>query len=256
MKTCLIIDDSRVIRIAIRRAVEQLGFQVSEAEDGKVGLDKCLQSMPDVIIVDWNMPVMDGLAATRAIRLREAGTGKAIPIIALTANAMHGDRERCLQAGMDDYLSKPISSEALSNVLARIAVCAHPTHICPAAQDAAQEQAFSAAEALRLTAGDPELLAELAAIFLADMPQRLLDLETAIAANDAGATFRSAHTIKGIAASMAAHPLARIAQGIEKAGRENDLALAHTQMHALTRAIDAVSGELRSLLLTSQQLSA
>lgn len=202
------------------------------------------------------MPVMDGLAATRAIRLREAGTGKAIPIIALTANAMHGDRERCLQAGMDDYLSKPISSEALSNVLARIAVCAHPTHICPAAQDAAQEQAFSAAEALRLTAGDPELLAELAAIFLADMPQRLLDLETAIAANDAGATFRSAHTIKGIAASMAAHPLARIAQGIEKAGRENDLALAHTQMHALTRAIDAVSGELRSLLLTSQQLSA
>jgi two-component system chemotaxis response regulator CheY len=120
MKTCMIIDDSRVIRIAIRRAVEQLGFQVAEAEDGKVGLDKCLQSMPDVVIVDWNMPVMNGIEFVR--ELRKSANGTTPKVVMCTTENDHERIVEALTAGADEYIMKPFDAPILADKLAQIGV--------------------------------------------------------------------------------------------------------------------------------------
>jgi len=117
----LVAEDNRVNQLVIRRLLERLGHTVVVCEDGRAAVAEVEAARPDLVLMDVQMPEMDGFAASRAIRTREAmspGSGR-LPIVALTAFAMSGDRERCLAAGMDDYLEKPIRRERLTAILAR-----------------------------------------------------------------------------------------------------------------------------------------
>jgi CheY-like chemotaxis protein len=110
----LLVEDNRINQRLASKLLEDRGYRVTLAENGQLALDALAQARFAAVLMDMQMPVMDGLEATRRIRAREATEARArTPIIAMTANAMQGDRERCLAAGMDDYISKPINADEL-----------------------------------------------------------------------------------------------------------------------------------------------
>ena len=115
MKTCLVVDDSKVIRKGARHIVETPNFQVSEAGDGKEALDSCLASAPDVILLDWNMPVMSGMDFLRALRV-SAVTSRPKVVFCTTENGM-GHIRAAIEAGADEYVMKPFDRETLESKL-------------------------------------------------------------------------------------------------------------------------------------------
>ena len=120
----LLAEDGRVNQLVAIRLLEERGHSVVLAEDGQLAVDIHGRERFDAILMDVQMPRMDGYAATREIRKREQAVGEHIPIIAMTANAMEGDREKCLEAGMDDYLAKPVRSYDLISVLEKYSAAA------------------------------------------------------------------------------------------------------------------------------------
>ena len=118
-KKILVVEDNKINQKVIVAKLAKFGIVPDVAENGQIALDKLAHCIYDLIFMDCHMPVMDGYAATRELRLLEISQGKPHQtVIALTANALEGEREKCLAAGMDDYLSKPIVSEQLTNLLA------------------------------------------------------------------------------------------------------------------------------------------
>ena len=120
MKSCLIVDDSRVIRKVSRHILETLGFQVEEAENGQEGLDKCAESMPDVVLLDWNMPVMIGIVYLRALRVTEEGK-KPIVVFCTTENDIAHIREG-ITTGVNEYIMKPFDSDIIQSKFAQTGV--------------------------------------------------------------------------------------------------------------------------------------
>ena len=120
--TVLLVDDSELVRHSLRACIEENSdWQVcGEAENGQVAVEKVRELKPDVVILDLQMPVMDGLEATQKIRLSELGTARHLPIIAITANAFDDDRRRCFEAGMDGYVVKPVSPKAIGDEVTRV----------------------------------------------------------------------------------------------------------------------------------------
>ncbi|MCB0285341.1 MAG: response regulator, partial [Calditrichaeota bacterium] len=115
----LIVEDNPVNQKLIRRLLEKKGYEITVANDGLEGIAAHESVRFDIVLMDMQMPRMDGLTATREIRQRELNSGTHVPIIALTANAMQGDREKCMQAGMDEYISKPIDTKELFRIISR-----------------------------------------------------------------------------------------------------------------------------------------
>ena len=124
----LLVEDNEVNRIIATRLLEKHGHQVIAVENGALAVDATAGEQFDLVLMDVQMPVMDGLTATAHIRTREHTTGVHLPIIAVTAHAMDQDRQRCLDAGMDDYLPKPIRSADLFAMIARFAATSIPQH--------------------------------------------------------------------------------------------------------------------------------
>ncbi len=120
MKTCLVVDDSRVVRKVARRIAEELGFECSEAEDGQVALDSCKSSMPDAILLDWNMPVMSGIDFLRNLRSTDGGTSPKV-VFCTTENDMSKIQE-ALTAGADEYIMKPFDSDIIQTKFIQIGV--------------------------------------------------------------------------------------------------------------------------------------
>jgi CheY-like chemotaxis protein len=116
----LVVDDNLINQKVAARLLEKEGHSVVIAENGRVALERLGNAHFDLVLMDLQMPEMDGFAATAAIRQREAGTGRRLPIVAVTANALVGDRERCLQAGMDAYISKPVQKQLLIRAMAEV----------------------------------------------------------------------------------------------------------------------------------------
>jgi CheY-like chemotaxis protein len=191
--------------------------------------------------MDVQMPEMDGLAATRAIREMEQRTGAHLPIFAMTAHAMKGDRERCLQAGMDGYLSKPVRFSDIESTLASLAVN-------PQASSGTATPPWDKARALQRVEGDQDLLVDLCRIFLEESPKLLANLHTAIAANDPDGLQKSAHSLKGESSYLHAATLSETARQLEVMGREKNLSQAGGVLrvleHELTRLRAAVQEEL------------
>jgi CheY-like chemotaxis protein len=116
----LVVEDNLINQKVAARLLEKEGHSVVIAENGRVALERLGDAQFDLVLMDLQMPEMDGFAATAAIRQQEAGTGRHLPIVAVTANAMVGDRERCLQAGMDGYVAKPVQKQLLMRAMAEV----------------------------------------------------------------------------------------------------------------------------------------
>jgi CheY-like chemotaxis protein len=188
----------------------------------------------DLILMDMQMPEMDGFEAAAAIRKWEAQAGHEsyIPIIALTAHALKGDREKCLAAGMDGYVSKPIRANMLFKVIEEVVpVTTHTPQDAPTtatttpanpAASAPPEPPFDAGAALQRLGGDTGLFVELVQLFLQTGPEMMAQIEQAVGAGDSRAIHSSAHTLKGSASNFEALGVVRAALNLETAGREND----------------------------------
>jgi signal transduction histidine kinase/DNA-binding response OmpR family regulator/HPt (histidine-containing phosphotransfer) domain-containing protein len=217
----------------------------------------------DCVLMDCQMPVMDGFAATAAIRReeREAGRGRVLPIIAITANALQGDREACLAAGMDDYLSKPFSQQELAAVIGRwmalpLAATVHhddePPRLPPASVEVIQRDVVnrSALEKIRMLSrerGDA-LVQKVIAAYVDDTPQQLSTLRRAIDGMDTGNVRRIAHTLKSASANVGADSLAALCKAMEHLGRADTTEGADSLLTNMEQEFQAVRDSLTALL--------
>jgi CheY-like chemotaxis protein len=209
----LLTEDNVVNQKLAVRLLEKRGHSVVVAGNGREALDVIARETFDVVLMDVQMPEMDGFEATRRIREREQTTGDHVPIIAMTAHAMKGDRERCLEEGMDGYISKPLQpSELFESVESLATVCrvAASPATCP----------FDMEIALRSVGGDRELLSEIIDAFLEECPRLTAALDAAIASGDAASARRAAHTLRGGLCTLGATDASSIAQQIETLAHE------------------------------------
>jgi len=184
----LVAEDNLVNQRLAVRVLEKRGHAVTLANHGKDAVEEFVKGSFDVILMDIQMPEMDGFEATAAIRAHEAKSGGRIPIMAMTAHAMQGDRERCLASGMDGYVSKPIRPEALFQELERLV---------PSAGRRMKTPVLDAAVTRNPALDDPALMKELIALFLADLPGQFEALEAALAGKDPERVLHAVTQIKG-----------------------------------------------------------
>jgi CheY-like chemotaxis protein len=236
----ILLADDNVInqRVAIG-ALERRGHVVQPVNNGKEVLEALACECFDLVLMDVQMPEMDGLAATAAIRRNERETGGHIPIIAMTAHAIKGDRECYLASGMDDYLAKPVELQALEVVLerwgaARIGNGSNPIHE-EATKMRLPGKPISTdvfdIEALRSRVeNDLALLSEMIDLYLSSSPLLLQELESAVAFRDGERIARAAHTLKGVLGSMCASTCAEAALQLEMIGTTGDFGQAHQSL--------------------------
>ncbi len=218
------------------------GHQVTVANNGREALAALERQAFDVVLMDVQMPEMDGLEATRAIRAREKPAGGRVPIIAMTANAMKGDREECLAAGMDSYIAKPIQAEALYAAVESFA----PTSTYPEKSPGGQILDWKVAR--ERVAGNEELLRQLANLFLKECGKSMADVRQSITTGDVARLRRAAHTLRGSADYFAAAPVVEVARQLEQMGRDRNLAGAEGAWAALEHEINRLVSALAAFV--------
>jgi two-component system, sensor histidine kinase and response regulator len=246
----LVAEDNQVNQLVATRIFQKLGHQVTVVGNGREALSAVQAGKFDLIAMDVQMPEMDGLDATSAIRSWENAAGRHTPIIAMTAHAMKGDRERCLAAGMDGYTSKPIRIRELERAIAQLISPPKPSKE-GVSKGSHVGGVVDGAALLAGIDGDRRLLRELVRLFLADCPQRLAELKAAIRRGDAGAIGRAAHTLKGSVGNFAAQKAFAACQRLEKIGRDGDLGNAGQAWVTLESEVAFLSDELRRLTKNS-----
>jgi two-component system sensor histidine kinase/response regulator len=199
----LLAEDGRVNQLVATKLLQDRGHIITLATNGKEVLALLAQQDFDAVLMDIQMPVMNGFEATAIIRERERDTACHIPIIAMTANAMQGDRERCLAAGMDDYISKPVRSAELFRAVEECAGNGSPEPAPGSSMEADAEKVFDE-EHFRRTIGDMALMKQLLEIFPEDTEGFLKEADAAITARDVAALYRTAHSLKGMIGNYAA----------------------------------------------------
>jgi two-component system sensor histidine kinase/response regulator len=205
------------------------------------------------VLMDVQMPEMNGLEATAAIRQHEAAAGGHVPIVALTAHALQGDRERCLAAGMDSYLAKPIDVEDMISTIETCAEGGSPAVTETAAALAPGRAAvFDQGAALKHSGGDRQLLTEVVAFFRADYPGSLRQIASAIKSNDAERLRLSAHALKGALATVGSPAGREAAFTLEQMGRAGDVVGAPEAFAALRDIVVSLEGALVSAGLVSR----
>lgn len=243
----LMAEDGAVNRKVAVSLLEKRGHSVTAVENGQLAVDAYASGDFDLVLMDVQMPVLDGFGATEAIRKLEADTCKHIPIVAITAHAMKGDRQRCLDAGMDDYLSKPFRPKEFFSTIEALAASDNeisderPTHELsgsaslfvkpgstlkePPKPDVTQDDSspFDYDSALENVGGSKAVLLEMIDLFAQECPKQMADVEAAFATGDPEAVLRAAHTLKGSVALFAAEAATLAARKIEFLGREGNL---------------------------------
>jgi signal transduction histidine kinase/DNA-binding response OmpR family regulator/HPt (histidine-containing phosphotransfer) domain-containing protein len=237
----LLVEDNVVNQRVATGMLTRRGHGVTVVNDGREALERLGRETFDLVLMDLQMPVMGGIEATLEIRERERITGEHIRIVAMTAHAMASDRERCLAAGMDGYLSKPIEPAALFAVVEQTgAAGAGP----PA--DVVGHHTFDAVVLLNRVSGDHALMAEVIRLFLEDLPSRRAAIDAAVAAGDPVALRESAHALKGAAATVTANALAEAAAALEDLGMRSHLdtaGVAHRQLSIEADALIVTLGD-------------
>lgn len=247
----LVAEDNAINQALIVRLLIKMGHTSVLAENGKEAVALASTEKFDLVFMDVQMPEMDGMAATRAIRENERITGSHLPIYAMTAHAMKGDRERCLESGMDGYLAKPIRFSDVEQTLAgldREASVINPKPVPNSTENIARHDAWNKAETLDRLGGDEELLQELIEIFVNESPKLLQKLREAIAASDAEAVMRGAHSIKGEVSCLGAGAAAKTAQQLEDMGHNKELSQAAETFISLERNLAELTQELTGSL--------
>ena len=252
----LLVEDNAVNRRMARILLEQLGCRVDEAADGRVAVERAATGQHDLVLMDVSMPEMDGFEATLEIRRREGDRHRA-PIIAMTALAMRGDRERCLAAGMDDHLPKPVKRQTLAAMLGRFLPPA-ATDRAAAAPDStpATDRAPTADRAPAIPVLDTSLLAsatggdraaaeELVTMTVEDARQRFAELAAAIGDGDAKMAATVAHSLAGIALAIGGMELGHLAKRIEAGARAEHPDACRAILAELDIALDRLEQALR-----------
>jgi CheY-like chemotaxis protein/HPt (histidine-containing phosphotransfer) domain-containing protein len=230
---------------------------VSVANNGREALAVMESHDFDLVLMDVQMPVMDGFEATAAIRARERRTGRHVPIIAMTAHALKGDRERCLEGGMDGYVAKPVHAEQLVAAIndARTAPRRDGTSLLdvkdtgqPAAK---QVRGLDMEGALRFAGGDEQTLAVVIEAALQEGPDRLAEMRRAVEAGDGEALRRAAHALKGAVRCFGETPAFELAARIEQLADADRLDEAAASFAELDTAMQALSDALAEHLKTA-----
>jgi CheY-like chemotaxis protein/HPt (histidine-containing phosphotransfer) domain-containing protein len=238
----LLAEDDAVNQKLAARLLEKRGHNVTVASSGREVLELLDASghapgnQFDLALMDVQMPDLDGLQAIAQIRLREKTSGGHLPVIALTAYAMKGDRERCLEAGMDGYVAKPIRAAELLEAISQAAPAGPP----PSA--VIDEHAL-----LERLNGDRSLLGELIAVFQGDCPRMLNELRSAVETRDPAALQVAAHRLKGSVANFSSKSVFEAALRLENMGRQNDLDGAPAAYAVLDKEITRLRRALKEL---------
>jgi CheY-like chemotaxis protein/HPt (histidine-containing phosphotransfer) domain-containing protein len=241
----LLAEDNAVNQIVARKMLEALDCEYDIVQNGQEALKAALHERYDIVLMDCQMPVMDGYAASRAIREHEATNAAAgrLPIIALTANALVGDKEQCLAAGMDDHLAKPYSREQLALMLAQwlpAELVVHSAAAADADDGACRAESDSdvgsldqgALDNIRAIDDDGTVLKQVIEMFLNDAPEQLAALRRALAGDDAVELERIAHSMKSASFNVGARALGELCRSLER----------HSKAGKTTGAADLVAG--------------
>jgi signal transduction histidine kinase/DNA-binding response OmpR family regulator len=234
----LLAEDNAINQKLAVRLLENQGHMVMAVGDGQAAMAALAQQPFDLILMDVQMPTMGGLEATAAIREQEKTSGKHIPIIAMTAHAMKGDQERCLAAGMDGYVSKPIRRDTLEAVISQV------LGSMPGPLSRADETPIDLAGALKAVDGDRGLLQEVAALFLKDYPAWVAELRAAIRDGNALRTAQSAHSLSGALVICGNTTAVHLAYELEAMGRARHLEGAPNILQLLEQELTRISAIL------------
>lgn len=246
----LLAEDGRVNQMVAIKLLEERGHEVTLANNGREAVGLWKDGKFDAILMDIQMPEMDGLEATSAIRKFESETGAGhIPIIAMTANAMKGDREQCINAGMDNYVSKPVRSGQLFEVLENFAASGESAGqdeatAGSAESEEAEERPFDE-DTFRDMIGDTAMMTKLVEAFSTESAGLLAAAREAFEESDAGALHRAAHSLKGLVGNFAAKPALNLTTDLVLAARSGDLKSAGTLLISCETEIERLDSALK-----------
>ncbi|WP_438005947.1 response regulator [Sorangium sp. So ce321] len=278
----LVAEDNAINQKLMRRWLERQGHHVHIVENGRLAIEKIASGQYDVALLDVEMPEMDGLQAARAVRARERREGGHMPLIVVTAYAMKGDRERCLRAGFDGYVSKPVQVEELYDMIDRLAAgpssleiedteglslgtassyspvpssslengppSTRSERLTGSPSSIASRPMFDRTRALERTGGDADLLRELAEVFLEECPRWMADIDEAVTSGDARKLQRAAHSLKGGVDSFGARAAFDAAFALEKMARANELGSLAEAQFALRAQVERLVPELAAFM--------
>jgi len=280
----LLAEDNLINQTLVIKLLETRGHRVTLASNGIEAVEAFKKGDFDLILMDIQMPEMDGFEATKAIRNLEFGmrnekeskiqnrnsklvdkapeiqpssinhpVSSHIPIIAMTAHAMTGDREKCIAAGMDDYVSKPIKPETLYSVIDKVArkpqrekeqKRTQPSH----GSKPFSPKTFDLSGAMETVLGNEDLFQEIAGMFIESCPDYIAKIKEGIAENDAGILEREAHSLKGAVGNFGAKEAYEAAYRLEKLGKEGEMAMAEEGLSNLERVLNELVSEMKIVL--------
>ena len=245
----LLVEDNTTNQKVALGVLKRFGYDADAVGNGREALETLARTSYNLVLMDVQMPEMDGLEATRIIRDPQSDVADhGIPIVAMTAHAMKGDRERCIEAGMNDYICKPIQPQELLDAIEKLlwgpAPCAVPD--TPSGVKAHGKPAFDGNALLDRLGGDEELFREILAGFVDDISRQISELRESVSnGDDRENSARKAHTIKGASANVGAEALSKTALEVEEAAKEGRLAV----LPSLAEKMEGEFRELRSLLV-------
>ena len=253
----LVAEDNLTNQKLVRLLLEQEGHEVTVVPNGRAAVTSSAERSYDVILMDVQMPEMDGFEATAAIRQRERDTGAHVPIVAMTAHAMTGDRERCLAEGMDAYLSKPLRPEDLLATIDGLLLAGpaasrerRADRSSERAEATAMEPSIDSAALLADFGGNSALMADVIRVFLSDAPAQLETLRAAVAAGDGGAIAAAAHALKGSVGLFSKGAAYEATRTLEHAARAGELADVKARYTRILDDLSRVTEDLEALLST------
>ena len=256
----LLAEDNIINQKLASELLRARGHYVVLASDGREALEAFKEGGHDLILMDVQMPEMDGLEATREIRKMEADPQSSIfnrqysiPIVAMTAHAMKGDREKCLDAGMDDYISKPIKAETLFSVIEKYAKMTWNQKTgtpSPSTEDreTPDKEIFDLSKAMEMVLGKKDLFQEITHMFLENLPDFLGQIKEAVAKQDPEFLDRAAHGLKGSVGNFAAQRSYDAAYHLEKLGKNGKIQEAGSALANLEKELKLLEGALKTAI--------
>jgi signal transduction histidine kinase/HPt (histidine-containing phosphotransfer) domain-containing protein len=247
----LVAEDNSVNQKLAAGLLSKLGYMAEIVSNGQDAVEKLWDGKFDLVLMDIQMPVMDGYEATALIRNPQSGVfNHGIPVIAMTAHALKGDQEKCLAAGMDDYISKPIDRMKLKELLEKWSKFIRKNSEKPALTGGMEEIPVLDYNSLfERTMKDTQLMKEVVEAYLCDIPDLLGRISSSVSSNDAETVSINAHTLRGASSSISAMRLAKVAEKIELAAKKEDWTLASSLTPQLELQFELLKTEIKEKIL-------